>query len=395
MTPACASRRKRAFVCVLAATVVLAACSGEGDDISAADDAASDPATEGEPATETSAAAYYEAWPGGPTPEDYSAVPPEVVVRELLRPGEVPEPPTISVFSEGSMIELQIWTTCWLAFIASDGAEERYCSDGWRGPNDELQRVRGAGPLYVEFPLAGWEFGATTVPISEEECGRFQSAWLVRIAPTVHELVSQGFADTYIVDVYGRGPGGDVASSFVWETTVDGVLPVPRASMGLLWEDDGRVTSHTAGLEIFGLAATPDSASATVVVTAARGASTEVRYQQDEPEGCRGVGQVVLDVHPGDALRAAALGEMPFTYDVDLVMDGSLFRASASWPADEFPRSSRICPAQLRTGPPRPDPQGSRPDALLILSQSPGTLRRGADRRELLCQTLRNVRRCT
>ena len=298
---------------------------------------ASDPATEGEPATETSAAAYYETWPDGRTPEDYSAVPPEVVVRVLVRPGEVPEPPTIKVFGEGFTMELPIWTTCWLAFIGSDGTDELYCADGWRGPFDELQRVRGAGPLYVEFPVAGWEFSATTVPAAEEECGRFQSAWLARIAPTVHELVPQGFADTYIVDVYGRGPGGSVISSFVWETTVFGVLPVPKASMGLLWDDDGQVTSHTAGMEISGLAETPDSASATVTVTAANGTSTEVRYQQDEPEGCRGVGEVNLDVHPGDALRAAALGEMPFTYDVELMMDGSLFRASASWPADEFP----------------------------------------------------------
>ena len=227
-------------------------------------------------------------------------------MRELVRPGEVPEPPTIKVFGEGFTMELPIWTTCWLAFIGSDGTDEIYCADGWRGPFDELQRVREAGPLYVEFPVAGWEFSATTVPAAEEECGRFQSAWLARIAPTVHELVPQGFADTYIVDVFGGGPGGGVISSFVWETTVDGVLPVPNASIGLLWDDDGQVTSQTAGLEISGLAATPDSASVTVTVTAANGASTEVRYQQDEPEGCRGVGEVNLDVHPGDALRAAA-----------------------------------------------------------------------------------------
>lgn len=281
-------------------------------------------------------AAYFGRPPEGPTPEDYRAVPPEVVVRELVRPGDEREPPPIRVTGDGTAMELPIWTTCWIAPIASDGTQESFCADGYRAPTEELQRVRGTGPLYVEFLVAGWEFSATTVLVGEEDCGRSQTEPLARIAPTVHELVPQGFAGTYIVDVSGRGPSGDVISSFVWETTIDGVLPVPKANMGLLWYDDGKVTTYAADMSISGLATTPDSASAIVTVTAANGTSTDVPYEQDRPEGCRGVGHLTLDVAIEDALRAAALGEAPFTYDVELTMDGSVYMATASWPADEF-----------------------------------------------------------
>ncbi len=291
---------------------------------------------------------YFGRPPESPAPVDYSSVPPKVVVRELVRPGEAREPPTIRVTGDGATMELQIWTTCWIDFIGSDGTQSDYCADGYRAPADELPRVRGAGPLYVEFPVAGWEFSATTVLVGkEEDCGRPQSEPLARIAPTVHKLVPQGFADTYIVDVYGRGMGGDVVSSFVWETTVDGILPVPKANMGLLWFDDGQVTTYAAGMTISGLATTPDLASAIVTVTAANGARTEVLYEADKPEGCRGAGHVALDVNRRDALRAAALGEAPFTYDVELTMDGTEYRATAYWPEDEFVDHSGYVPLRF------------------------------------------------
>ena len=306
--------------------------------------------------------AYLGRPPESPAPEDYSAVPPEVVIRELVRPGETREPPTIRVTGDGTTLELTITTTCWIDFIGSDGTYSDYCADGFRAPVDDLQRVSGTGPLFVEFPVAEWEFSATTTLFGKnEECGRSQTEPLARIAPTVHELVPQGFAGSYIVDVYGSGQGGDVVSSFVWEMTVDGVLPVPKANMGLLWFDDGQVTTYAADMSISGLAITPDSASATVIVTAANGASTEVRYVEDRPEGCRSPGLVKLDVNRSDALRAAALGEAPFTYDVELTMDGTVYRATATWPRDEFVDHSGYVPLNFDPALPALAPREAAP----------------------------------
>lgn len=315
-----------------------------------------------EPELENRPDAYLGRPPESLAPEDYSAVPPEVMIRDLVRQGETREPPTIRVTGHGTSFELTIWTTCWIDFIGSDGTYSDYCADGVPDLVDELERVRGAGPLYVEFPVAGWEFSATTFQIGDEEgCGRSQTEPLARIAPTVHKLVPQGFAGAYIVDVYGSGPGGDVISSFVWEMTVDGVLPVPKANMGLLWFDDGQVTTYAAGMSISGLAITPDSASATVIVTAANGASTEVRYVEDRPEGCRSPGLVSLDVNRSDALRAAALGEAPFTYDVELTMDGTVYRATATWPRDEFVDHSGYVPLNFDPALPALAPREATP----------------------------------
>lgn len=309
---------------------------------------ATETATPSDPETEDPSDTYLGRPPESPDPEDYSAVPPDVLIRDLVRPGETREPPAIRVTGDGTTMELPITTTCWIDFIGSDGTYSDYCADGFRAPVDDLQRVRGTGPLYVEFPVAGWEFSATTILIgTEEQCGRSQTEPLARIAPTVHQLVPQDFAGAYIVDVHGSGPGGDVVSTFVWETTVDGVLSVPKANMGLLWFDDGQVTTYAADMSISGLAITPDSASASVIVTAANGASTEVRYVENRPEGCRSPGLVSLDVNRSDALRAAALGEAPFTYDVELTMDNTVYRATATWPRDKFVDHSGYVPLRF------------------------------------------------
>lgn len=322
-------RMSRAFllalVCVLVGVPLMAACSDNGVNVSE-----------------------------GRSPQDDGAVPPEVAIRELVRSQRDSEPPTINVFGEGAALELSAWTTCWA----------NYCADGWRGPEDELQQVRGAGPLYVEFPVDGWEFSASTQLVGEE-CGRVQTEPLARVAPTVHELVPQGFADQYVVDVFGRGPGGDVITSFVWETTVEGVLEVPKARVTVLADHDGQVDSYGVSLDVTGLAASPDEASATVTVTAAGGASTEL-YLGDRPYQCpSGAGAVVeghiyLRAPLDDGLRAAALGDAPFTYRVELSLDGSIHEAVASWPTDEDERCRPCVPLSFEPALPALTPAGPR-----------------------------------
>ena len=128
-----------------------------------------------------------------------------MVIRDLVRPGDTREPPIIRVTGDGTILELPITTTCWINFIGSDGTHSDYCADG---PLPPLRRTStgcvGAGPFYVEFPVAGWEFSATTTLADKqvEECGRSQTEPLARIAPTVHLLEPQGSAGAYIVDVY-------------------------------------------------------------------------------------------------------------------------------------------------------------------------------------------------
>ena len=206
------------------------------------------------------------------------------------------------------------------------------------------------GPLYVEFPVVGWEFSATTEPIGVE-CGRRQHEALDRLSPTVHELVPQGFADKYIVDLFGRGPGGDVFASFMWETTVDGKLDEPQAFASILADHDGRVDSYGVSLWVSGLTATPAQATATIAVMASDGSSTVIGLE-NRPRRCADgeglpTGRVRLEGADEDGLRAAALGDPPFTYQVELTLDGSVHEAVAVWPDDEAPSCHPCVPLEF------------------------------------------------
>lgn len=279
--------------------------------------------------------------PGGDVrPESPDGLPAEVEIRELVHPAHPfppesydplwspSEPPTVNVSGPGVAMELTVWTACW----------GWGCFDAFGRP-DDLDRVRGNRPLYVEFPVLGWEFAATTEPVGVE-CGRRQREPLRRLSPTVHELVPQGYADEYYVDLFGHGFGGDVFASFVWETTVEGKLDEPRAFASILAGDQDEVDSYGVSLWARGLAATPDEAAATITVTATDGSSTAMSltdrpYRCDRNEGGIGEGSLHLEGSDRDGLLAAALGDPPFTYRVELTLDGSVHEAVAVWPDDE------------------------------------------------------------
>ena len=283
-------------------------------------------------------------WGVGVMPDGSDELPAEVEVRALVHPEagsdgpvlpEPSEPPTVNLFGEGVALELTVWTACW----------GWGCFDAFGRPAN-LDRVEGNGPLYVEFPVLGWEFSAITEPVGIE-CGRRQQEPLTPLSSTVHELVPQGYAGEYYVDLFGHGPGGDVFASFVWETTVEGRLDTPQAFASILADHDGEVDSYGASVWARGLATAPDEAAAISTVTAADGSSTIISlsyrpYRCDRGEGTLGEGRLHLEGSDEDGLRAAALGDPPFTYRVELTLDGSVHQAVAVWPDDQA-ESCRPC----------------------------------------------------
>ena len=155
-------------------------------------------------------------------------------------------------------------------------------------------------------------------------------------------------------------------TSFVWETTVEGVLDVPNAYVTVLADHDGRVDSYGVSLNITGLSAAPDEASATVTVTAANGASTEMSltdrpYRCPSGGGAAAGGGLHLEAPLDDGLRAAALGEAPFTYRIKVSLDGSVHEALARWPADEDPKCSPCVPLSFEPDLPALVPGGTAP----------------------------------
>ena len=158
------------------------------------------------------------------------------------------------------------------------------------------------------------------------------------------------------MDVFGRGPGGDVIVSFEWETTVDGIVDVPEAYASILADHDGAVDSYGTEIYLSGLGAMPDGLAAQIIVTSSEGASYayEASGVDDGRDPTCDQGSLFLSAPDEEGLAAAQLGTGPFTYEIELVFDGALHTGVATWPGDEDPECAPCVP--LSFDPPLPGP---------------------------------------
>ena len=210
-------------------------------------------------------------------------------------------------------------------------AIENLCVDG--APPAKPADVGSPEEVLVEFPLPDWSFTASFQPAGKQ-CGRIQEAPLEAAGDGRFVLRPAGRAGTYDVTLFGRRDG-DLVTTFRWTTPVDGPLPTPPARLAVLANPDGPVDSYGVELELTNLAATPKQASARITVRAANGA--DVTFDATRSDlGCLPEGTVYWDGPDEQGTAAAALGQGPFTYEVELVLDGARHVAEATWPGDQI-----------------------------------------------------------
>jgi hypothetical protein len=201
------------------------------------------------------------------------------------------------------------------------------------GAPAQLPDVGAPELVTVEFPLKGWSFMASFQP-SGENCGRVQSTRLTPTDDGTFTLEPIGSAGAYDITLFGKGKAGDLFVAFRWTTPADGPLATPRAYLALLSNDDP-VTSYGVELHVSNLASTPSSARATITVVASNG--REITFEADEAHrSCLPEGTVYWDGPDAKGLAAARLGDPPFTYEVELILEGVHHRATAIWPDDEI-----------------------------------------------------------
>jgi hypothetical protein len=235
------------------------------------------------------------------------------------RDGPEPPPP-VTVRTKTTALDLEAWTWCYL----------RGCADG---PQPETPPDIGdASEVEVRFPLEGWTFEATFVPVGVA-CPRRHVLPAEQLTGVTHLVRPAGPADTYDVTLFGRGDG-DLFVTFRWTTASDGPMPIPSARLAILADHDGEVDSYGVELELTNLASTPESAVAGVTVTAADG--NALTFDASRAEGCWPDGTVYWDGPAEAGLEAAQLGPAPFTYDVVVTLDGMRYAAEATWPADQI-----------------------------------------------------------
>jgi len=221
------------------------------------------------------------AWPSRLVEPDATGPPLPPILETSLPPastdsvGGITRPPSVSVASNATTLDLEAWTFCF-----ANG-----CADGF--PPDPLPSVGADDELEVRFPLEGWGFQAD-FQRAGDPCARHQYVDLEQTGPTSFVLRPAGPAGTYAVTLFGRGDG-DLFVTFEWKTTSDGPLPKPEAQLAVLADHDGRIDSYGVELGITNLARSPTSATASITVTAANGNSLsfDAIHRSSGPEAPR------------------------------------------------------------------------------------------------------------
>jgi hypothetical protein len=261
--------------------------------------------------------------PGGQA-ADPSGAPPSRG-EEQVAPGSVGGVPPVTMTGADGAVDLQPWTYCWTSSPTSGE-----CADG--APPDDLADPGTGSELRFTFPRPGWSFRAVLRP-ADQPCGRQQDVLVDTVGAQEHLVLPAGPAGSYDVDLFGKGPEGSVAVTVRWTTTVDGPVPVPTASTAVLAEDEGRITSYGVELIVDDLAKTPEQVAATITVTSSEGRALSFDATPVTGE-CQEEGWIHFAGPDEQGQQAAALGSAPFTYDVDLVLDGRRHTATATWPTD-------------------------------------------------------------
>jgi hypothetical protein len=262
---------------------------------------------------------------GGTQPADEVAAGPEPAPTATTQPVDVPTdadaPPPVTVHFFDQSVALRAWTYCYRTL----------CADG--SPPAAPADVGSPEEVLAEFPLPHWSFTASFQPAGKR-CGRIQEASLEPAGDGRFVLRPVGRAGTYDVTLFGRGDG-DLFTTFRWTTPADGPLAAPAARLAVLADHDGGVDSYGVELELVNLAQTPKRASARITVRAADGA--EVTFDATRSRmGCFPEGKVYWDGPDAKGLEAAGLAEGPFTYRVEVVLDGTRHVAEADWPEDQI-----------------------------------------------------------
>ena len=176
-----------------------------------------------------------------------------------------------------------------------------------------------------------------------------EAQWAPAFGVSVADFNGDGFEDVFLSQNFfavppdesrldaGRGLllRGDGRGGFAPLSGAESGIEVYGEQRGSAVADldhDGRPDSYGIELELANLAATPIDATASITVQAADG--DELTFDAQRAPGCLAEGTVYCDGPDEDGLRAAALGDFPFTYEVEVVLDGTRHTATAAFPDD-------------------------------------------------------------
>ncbi len=124
------------------------------------------------------------------------------------------EPPSLLVRTAHGLAEVRPWTYCWRT------PGQAQCADG--GPRPPYVDAAPGAVARFEFHASpGWRFH-TYFRRSGHPCAAAYAVEATRLSDTTWRVSPAGPAGTWLVEVHGNGPEGDVAATFRWRTTGPG-----------------------------------------------------------------------------------------------------------------------------------------------------------------------------
>jgi hypothetical protein len=238
-----------------------------------------------------------------------------------------PEPPAlgapaIRLHLDAGPVDLEPWTACY-----GNG-----CYDG--SPPETLVDVGRTDAVEFSFAREGWTFDATFREAGAR-CPRVITVPTTKVSATRFRVEPTGNASQWDVDVFGRGPGGDVIATFQWGTGRAGTFPdAATGTVAVLADHDGTLDSYGVELGVSDLARTPESASATVTVVASDGRRAVIDLGPMPHERCSSAGEIFWTMSESAARAATELPGNVFRYVVRLTLDRVEYTGRATWPAD-------------------------------------------------------------
>ena len=133
----------------------------------------------------------------------------------------------------------------------------------------------------------------------------------------------------------GVGPGGDVVTTFAWTTSAQGFMPEPDGYLGIVGGSPGERFGYAPELSLNDLARTPAKASALITVTAGNGESVTLPALSPE-RNCSGEGTIYFSGDDALGAQVVDLGPPPYTYSVEVTLDGKTHTGTGTWPTDEI-----------------------------------------------------------
>jgi hypothetical protein len=253
--------------------------------------------------------------------------------------------------------EFEKGTCLWLSAswpMGDGGKTGGLCADGFLDDKDLADAGDpDSGAVDFWFYAEGdWKFQATFSELGEQ-CPRRITVPVEQTGEHSYRVTPAGLAGNYRVGLLGRGRQGSVGAAFKWSTPTNGTMPQPDAYMGLVSGAGGDL--HTYGLElsVSDLAATPQTATARVTVTASNGRSMSIGARREgSAQSCDAEGSVSFTGDEAQSQQILDLGPAPYMYDVVLTLDGSTYNGQGVWPTDE--RTSEAPYVTLTFDPPLP-----------------------------------------